>query len=90
MAGIIFMAPTFEALFSISLWVVIALTGVFFAVFFYLCYIWSDMHKKRQRLEIATMMTGIYGFVFFGAGTAAAVLVSLIIYYVGMVLKWVR
>lgn len=84
------MASTFEALFSISLWVVIALTGVFFVVFFYLCYIWSDMHKKRQRLEIATMMTGIYGFVFFAAGTAAAAVISLVIYYVRMVLKWVK
>ncbi|MEK7482544.1 MAG: hypothetical protein AAB620_02005 [Patescibacteria group bacterium] len=81
---------TFRELFSINLWVVIALTGVFFVVFFYLCYIWSDMHKTRQRVEIAAMMTGIYGFVFFGAATAAAILVSLIIYYVGMVLKWVK
>ena len=84
------MASTFEALFSISLWVVIALTGVFFVVFFYLCYIWSDMHKKRQRVEIATMMTGIYGFVFFGAGVAAAAIISLIIYYAGMVMKWIK
>lgn len=66
------------SIFNIGLIIILILTALFFAVFFALCFRWADGHTNRDRAEIATMVTFIYGFIVFCVGAALAGVIALL------------
>lgn len=63
-------------IFNIGIKILLAITVIFFIVFFYLCFVWSGIYTKRERLGIAATVTFIYSFVIFAAGAVVVALIS--------------
>ncbi len=66
-------------IFNIGIKIVLGLTGIFFAVFFYLCFIWADGHTKAVKAQVATIVSSLYGFLFFCSGALVVLLTSFIV-----------
>jgi hypothetical protein len=65
--------------FENAIFALILFIPLFFLVFFYLCYNWSAMHKKKERFIIAAILSFTYGFKILAIGFFILFLVSLIL-----------
>lgn len=64
--------------FNIGVKIILAVTIIFFIVFFWLCFAWSDMHRRGERLGIAAVVSFLYSFVVFFVGVLVVAAVSLV------------
>jgi len=64
------------SIFQTGLKVLFSLIALFLIIFSILCYMWSAMHPRKERIIIAIMTTLLYGFLFFLIGLILLFLVS--------------
>jgi len=74
-------------IFEIGIKILLALTAIFFLVFFYLCALWSKPAHPERRFRIGAMVSVMYSFVFFLAGFILVSLISLILKYLPSFIK---
>lgn len=68
-------------IFNVGIKILIWIVAVFFVIFYYLCYLWSEMHEKRERIFIAFMVSFLYSVKIFLIGFGLIFLVALIFEY---------
>jgi len=74
-------------IFDLGIKLLILAIIIFFLVFSYLCYQWSAMHERRERIIIAVVVPLLYSFVIFFIGFIVIGLVSLALKYLPTFLK---
>lgn len=68
-------------IFNLGIKIILGITVIFFIVFFFLCFSWSSIHTKQQRIVIATTVSFIYSFAVFALGIVLVAVVSLAYQY---------
>ena len=65
--------------FENAIFALIVFLSLFFLVFFYLCYAWSVMHEREERLKIGIILTTLTCFKILTIGLVILFLASLIL-----------
>jgi hypothetical protein len=78
------------AFFEIAIFALVGFISFFFLVFFYFCYNWSAIYKRKERLTIATTLSLLYGFKILAIGVFVLFLIYLLIPFISNYLPILR